>query len=150
MQLGNFINVFLARHVSGTYAHHQEHQILSCSIWFSAPSFSMGGGLESRCVGRVCGADGAVLLHETCRAKNTLIKLLCCIKLALQDISRVSCVYKAYACILLQPMQQILKLLELCFLQNEAAPSDCRLLGCDVMWSHRNLQTIRRKVLFPL
>jgi len=25
MQLGNFIDVFLARHVSGTYAHRQEH-----------------------------------------------------------------------------------------------------------------------------
>ena len=25
MQQGNLINVFLARHVSGTYAHHQEH-----------------------------------------------------------------------------------------------------------------------------
>jgi len=25
IQLGNFIDVFLARHVSGTYAHHQEH-----------------------------------------------------------------------------------------------------------------------------
>jgi hypothetical protein len=25
MQQGNFINVLLARHVSGTYAHHQEH-----------------------------------------------------------------------------------------------------------------------------
>jgi len=34
--------------------------MLNCSIWFSAPSFWMGGGLESRCVGRVCGADGAV------------------------------------------------------------------------------------------
>ena len=34
--------------------------MLSCSIRFSAPSFWMGGGLESRCVGRVCGADGAV------------------------------------------------------------------------------------------
>ena len=34
--------------------------MLSCIIWFSAPSFRMGGGLESRCVGRVCGADGAV------------------------------------------------------------------------------------------
>jgi len=42
MQLGNFIDVFLARHVSGTYAHHQEHEMLSCSIWFSAPSFWMG------------------------------------------------------------------------------------------------------------
>ena len=60
MKLGNFIDVFLGRHVSGTYAHHQEHWMLSCSIWFSAPSFWMGGGLESRCVGRVYGADGAV------------------------------------------------------------------------------------------
>jgi len=60
MQLGNFIDVFLARYVSGTYAHHQEHYMLSCSIWFSAPSFWLGGGLESRCVGRVYGADGAV------------------------------------------------------------------------------------------
>jgi len=34
--------------------------MLSCSIWFSAPSFWMGGGLERRCVGRVYGADGAV------------------------------------------------------------------------------------------
>jgi hypothetical protein len=25
MQQANFIDVFLARHVSGTYAHHQEH-----------------------------------------------------------------------------------------------------------------------------
>ena len=53
-QQGNFVNVFSARHVSGIYAHHQEHQTLSCSKWFSAPSFWMGGGLESRCVGRVC------------------------------------------------------------------------------------------------
>jgi len=36
--------------------------MLSCSIWFSAPSFWMGGGLESRYVGRVYGADGAVRL----------------------------------------------------------------------------------------
>ena len=57
IQLGNFIDVFLARHVSGTYAHHQEHYMSSCSIWFSAPSFWMGGGLENRCVGRVYGAE---------------------------------------------------------------------------------------------
>ena len=43
--------------------------MLSCSIWFSAPSFWMGGGLESRCVGRVYGADGAV--HRTIRTENT-------------------------------------------------------------------------------
>ena len=45
--------------------------MLSCSIWFSALSFWMGGGLESRCVGRVCCADGAVrppyLLTPWCR-----------------------------------------------------------------------------------
>jgi len=34
--------------------------MLSCSTWFYAPSFWMSGGLESRCVGRVYGADGAV------------------------------------------------------------------------------------------
>ena len=79
--------------------------MLSCSIWFSAPSFWMGGGLESRCVGRVYGADGAVhgtIRHaatqhlmlltmgvpETCRAKNTSIKVPSCIKLAFHFISR--------------------------------------------------------------
>ena len=34
--------------------------MLSCSIWYSAPSFWMGGGLESRYVRRVYGADGVV------------------------------------------------------------------------------------------
>ena len=34
--------------------------MLSCSIGCSAPSFWMGGGRESRCLGRVYGADGAV------------------------------------------------------------------------------------------
>ena len=33
--------------------------MLSCSIRFCAPSFWMGGGLNSRCVGRVYDADGA-------------------------------------------------------------------------------------------
>jgi len=63
MQIGTFTDAFLARHVSGTYAHHQEHLMLSCRVWFSAPSFWMGGGLESRCVGRVYGADGAARYH---------------------------------------------------------------------------------------
>jgi len=136
MQQGNFLNVFLALHVSSTHAHHQEH-LMCCNIWFSAPSFWMGGGLESHCVGRVCGADGAVpctapsapytrprqrlsrpppiqnlgvenhiLQHniqyswwwayvpETCRAKNTLIKLPSCIKLAFQVISWGRCTVK--------------------------------------------------------
>jgi len=45
--------------------------MLSCSIWFSALSFWMGGGLESRCVGRVYGADDAVRLHGTIRTVHT-------------------------------------------------------------------------------
>jgi len=61
--------------------------MLSCSVWFSAPSFWMGGGLESRCVGRVCGADGAVP-HRTHDppsgsqdhhpSKNSVQKIICC------------------------------------------------------------------------
>jgi len=93
MQQGNFINIFLAQHVSGTYAHHQEHWMLSCSIWFSAPSFWMFGGLESRCVGCVYGVDGAVRAarhHLPCThdpysgsqdhhpSKNSVQKTICC------------------------------------------------------------------------
>ena len=121
MQLGNFIDVFLARHVSGTYAHHQEHYMLSCSIWFSAPSLWMGGAFESCCIARVystictvntiyaatlkttthpktrCRKPYAATQHlmllmmgvpETCRAKNTSIKLPNCIKLAFHFISQ--------------------------------------------------------------
>jgi len=55
-----FIEVFLPQHVSGTYANHQEHWMLSSSIRISTPNFWMGGGLENRYVGRVYGADGAV------------------------------------------------------------------------------------------
>jgi len=43
--------------------------MLSCSIWFSLPSFWMGGGLDSRCVSRVYGADGA--MHGTIRTVHT-------------------------------------------------------------------------------
>jgi len=43
--------------------------MLSCSMWFSAPSFWMGFGLESRCLGRVYGADDAV--HGTIRTVHT-------------------------------------------------------------------------------
>jgi len=46
--------------------------MLSCSVWFSASSFWMGGGFESRCVGRVYGAYGAVRLarHHTHRTHD--------------------------------------------------------------------------------
>ena len=46
--------------------------MLSCSMWFSVPSFWMGGGLESRCVGRVYGANGAVRLHGTIRTAQEI------------------------------------------------------------------------------
>jgi len=45
--------------------------MLSCSIWFSAPSFWMGGALESRCVGRVYGADGPVNTTYAAALKTT-------------------------------------------------------------------------------
>jgi len=80
--------------------------MLSCSIRFSAPIFWMGGCLESHCVGRVYGADGAVhpsknsvqkiircnstlwaYVPETFRAKNTSVKIPSCIKLAFHFIS---------------------------------------------------------------
>jgi len=70
MQQGNFIDVFLALRVSGAYAHHQEHWMLSCSIWFSAQSFWMGGGLGSRRVSRVYGADCAVRRHHPHRTHD--------------------------------------------------------------------------------
>jgi len=72
--------------------------MLSCSIWISAQSFWMGGRLESRCVGRVYGLDGAVPCHwpRTARhhphrthdlrrgsqdhnpSKNSVQKSICC------------------------------------------------------------------------
>jgi len=64
--------------------------MLSCSIWFSAPSFWMGGGLESRCLGRVCGANGAARHHshrthdlgsgsqDHHPSKNSVQKTICC------------------------------------------------------------------------
>ena len=89
--------------------------MLSCSIWFSAPSFWMGGGLESRCVGRVWSADGVrhhphlrnhmlqliiecswwwAYVPEISRAKNTWIKLPCFIKLTFHIISWWRCTVK--------------------------------------------------------
>jgi len=50
--------------------------MLSCSIWFSAPIFWMGGGLESCCVGRVYGADGAVHRRKPYAATQHLMLLM--------------------------------------------------------------------------
>ena len=64
--------------------------MLSCSIWFSAPSFWMGGGLENSYVGRVYGAGGDVRYHPHCKhdlrscsqdhhpSKNSVQKTICC------------------------------------------------------------------------
>ena len=70
--------------------------MLSCSIWFSVPSFWIGGGLEKTiCCNSTSNApdDGRMYL-KTCRAKNTLIKLPCCVKLASQIISQGRCTVK--------------------------------------------------------
>ena len=48
--------------------------MLSCNIRFSAPSFWMGGGLESSCVGRVYSAA----LKSTIHHKNSVQKTICC------------------------------------------------------------------------
>jgi len=45
--------------------------MLSCSVWFSVPSFWIGGGLGSRCVGGVYIAGGAVQLG----AENHMLQL---------------------------------------------------------------------------
>ena len=63
--------------------------MLSCSTWLSAPSFWIGSGLDSRCVGRVYGADAA--LHHPHRthhprsgcqdhhlSKNSVQTTMCC------------------------------------------------------------------------
>ena len=65
--------------------------MLSCSIRFSAPSFWMGGGLESRCIGHVYCADGTVARHRLHRthdlrsgsedhhpSENSVQKTICC------------------------------------------------------------------------
>jgi len=67
--------------------------MLSSSIWFSAPSFWMDGGLESHCVGRVYGADVAMRLarkyphhkhdlrsgsQDHHPSKNSVQKTICC------------------------------------------------------------------------
>ena len=55
--------------------------MLSCSIRFTAPSFWMGGGLESSCVDRVYGADGGVRRsgsQDHHPSKNSVQKTTCC------------------------------------------------------------------------
>jgi len=63
--------------------------MLSCSIWFSALSVWISGGLESLCVGRVYDVDGArqhpQRTHDPHRgsqdhhrSKNSVQKTICC------------------------------------------------------------------------
>jgi len=68
--------------------------MLRCSISFSAPSLWMGGGLESRCVDRVYGGDGAVRQYphrthdpRSCSqdhhsSKDSVQKTICCISIS--------------------------------------------------------------------
>ena len=97
--------------------------MLSCSIWFPAPILWMGGGdwvsrhhhyrthdLRSgsqdhhpskgsvqktiRCNSTSNAPDDGRYVSETCRVKNTSIKLPSCIKLAFHFISRGTCTVK--------------------------------------------------------
>jgi len=56
--------------------------MLSCSIWLSAPSLWMDGGLGSRCVGRVYGADRTHDLRSGSQdhhpSTNSVQKAICC------------------------------------------------------------------------
>ena len=60
--------------------------MLGLNIRFSAPSFWMGGGLESRCVGRVCGAHTTYAAAHT--NKCTYICYLINIKFTLKHLKR--------------------------------------------------------------
>jgi len=62
--------------------------MLSCSIRFSVPSFWMGGGLESRCVGRVYGADGLKIQHistDCLVPQDNYFHIQCCKNLKLRS-----------------------------------------------------------------
>jgi len=67
--------------------------MLSCSIWLSAPSFWMGGGLESRCVGRVYGADVVWFCFfydsREIRDRYSVRKFVYCFLLRLEAIYRL-------------------------------------------------------------
>ena len=64
--------------------------MLSCIIWFSAPSFLMGGDLDSCCIGRVYGTVQLAQhhphrTHSLCSGsqdhrpfKNLVQKTICC------------------------------------------------------------------------
>ena len=88
MQQGNFINVFLARHVldgaDGAARHHpyRTHDPRSGSQDHHPSKNSVQ---KTICCNSTSNAPDDV--PETCRAKNTLIKLPCCIKLVFQVIS---------------------------------------------------------------
>ena len=82
MQLGNFIDVFLVRHVSGTHdlrSGSQDHQPSKNSVQKTI-----------RCNSISNGPDDGRYVPETCRAKNAFMKLPCCINLVFQVISTLS------------------------------------------------------------
>jgi len=71
--------------------------MLSCSIWFSAPSFWMSGRLESRCVGRVYGADGDVRA-----ASNMLVSVFI-------GVWSFSCIFYGTVCMNMYTMSRNLR-----------------------------------------
>jgi len=86
MQQGNFIDIFLARHVSGTRHHpHRTHNLPSGSQDHHPSKNSVQ---KTTCCNSTANAPGDwAYVRETCRAKNISIKLPCCIKLAFNIIS---------------------------------------------------------------
>ena len=97
MKQGNFINVFLARRVSGTYAHvcsadvaarHHPHHTHDLRSGSQDHHTSKNSVLENHMLQlNIWCSWWWVYVPKTCPAKNTLIKLPCCIKLAFQIIS---------------------------------------------------------------
>ena len=86
MQQGNFIDVFLA----GVSRHnlHRTHDLCSGSQDHHPSKKKLGAENHMLQLNIQC-SWWWPFVPETCRAKNTLIKLLCCLKLAFQVISRI-------------------------------------------------------------
>ena len=69
--------------------------MLFINTFFTYPGFCMGGGPESRCVGRVYGADGAVFLYFAIRligfASENLLEEVSVVMLLYLEVSSEFC-----------------------------------------------------------
>ena len=145
MQLGNFIDVFLARHVSGTYVHHQGHEILCTAP--SAPYKRPTQRLSRPPPIQKLGTENHMLqlnisclwwwtyVPETCRAKNTSIKLPSCIKLAFHFIP------PAYVCLTVMGLALLLS-----WLRNHRLPSTSPSFNPWVSWLIHAAQSLALKM----